>query len=252
MIKKRYVTLALATALALSPLAVLRAASLIGHSYGSGADADVEANVGTSINIDNRSSTALSGSTMTVTRNDLDTEVDTSSRARVGIPNTGKENEASSTASSTAAMHADENAFIHANEHSAIFRADDVATQDDLKAYSLEALRADENLSSMSFGNDSIVVGYKDHGRFVDLIPVVMSVNVIVDGSGNVSFDYPWYSFLVVKDRADLETRIRNEISGVASSTAGWTNYDRAVLAERILAALKAHFDATTSSTTAI
>lgn len=235
MFRKRYLTLILSAALALSPIAVLKAASLIGLSYGS-ADMDGSStSVGITANSNENQGISISGDALTVTRHDLDNfEAGAGTNLSIGlatsspgIPNTGS--------IGTSATAGNLPSLVN-------FRAEDVATQEDLKTYSMEEIKADPNISSLSFTNNDVAIAYKDHGRFLGFIPVTLDVDVTVDQSGNITFTYPWYSFLVAKDETDLETRIRNEVSGVLTSSAGWTNYDRAVLASRILAALRAHF----------
>lgn len=232
--KKRYITLALAAAIAFSPLAVLKAASLIGLSYGpsidvnAGADAEVNAN------------TSLSDDILVIKREDLDDNDHDNATST------------SSSAGANARLSANENALENANENSVLVRAENIVTQDDLRAFAMASIKSDENLNSMSFTNDEIAVSYKDHGRFIGIIPITMDVNVVVDQSGNITFDYPWYGFLVAKDRADLETRVNSEVSNSLSANAsGWTNYDRAELSSRIAKALKAHYEATANASSA-
>ncbi len=125
---------------------------------------------------------------------------------------------------------------------------DGVATEEDLRIYALSAVRADENVNSISFGGDEITVSYKTGGHFIGIIPMDMSVDVRVNQEGEVSLDYPWYGFLVVKDDADLEASLQAEVDAAMGErvAGGWTNYDRADLAASIAAALKAHYGAAT------
>lgn len=129
--------------------------------------------------------------------------------------------------------------------------ADAVATDGDLESYTSSAMQSDESINAINFASDKVTVNYKDKGRFIGLIPVTLSVDVTIDKDGNVSVDYPWYAFLVTKDKADIESRVNAEVAGDASATAGsgWTNLDRARLAGHILTALRAHYNASASST---
>lgn len=88
----------------------------------------------------------------------------------------------------------------------------DVSTDADLKSFAMTELRKDSNLSSMAFSDSNLKVGYRAPGRFLGFIPLNMNVNVSVDASGDVNVSYPWYSFLVMSDRADLTAAIQNEV----------------------------------------
>lgn len=244
--RKIYATL-LGAGLAFSPIAGLKAASLIYLGLGTSnqvnisldrydlqeddstranANAQINANVNSNVDIDSTDNEdARNGNAATSSDN----------RQNSGLPN----------ATSTAATA---NAQTHASEQSNInFSASQVSTEDDLRAFALSSMRSDEDLNSISFESDTVTVVYNDEGRFIGFIPVTLTVKVSVDQNGDVTIDYPWYGFLVAKDKADIDARVRAAIDGAASvraSGAGWTNSDRAELAESIHAALKAHYEA--------
>lgn len=273
---KKYLSTVLLAAVALSPLALVQAASLIGVNYGPALEAgvndsaninteleqdadldaslDMEANVqndadvsgaGNGVNLSSGAESSIEGEVMTVRRADLEDEANRSaianfrnsfnSSVQPGIPNTGE----------SAIENADENAFENASEQSILLRADSVATQEDLRIFAMAALEANEDLEAMSFANDEVMVSYKAPGSFIGIIPVAMNTSVTVSQDGQVEFDYPWYSFLVVKDAEELEAAIQSEVDAVlaASADGGWTNYDRAKLAGSIASALEAHYE---------
>lgn len=88
-----------------------------------------------------------------------------------------------------------------------------VETQADLRGFAATQIRNDENLSGMAFGPDSVSVSYRERARFFGIIPTSVNVNVVVKGDGTVDIRYPWYSFLMITDRADLEAAIKSEVS---------------------------------------
>ncbi|MBX4195587.1 hypothetical protein KW796_01360 [Candidatus Parcubacteria bacterium] len=249
--KHKYITLVVGAAIALSPLAVLKAASLIGLSYGpietelqtntninadldAGASADnqdggINAGAGASAN------SSISGDVMTIKREDV----------RDNPDEDRSENEVNDDSPLSTSGSISAQAGVNAG-----IATSNVATESDLRAFAENAIKSDENINFISFGNDNISVSYKDRGRFIGVIPVIMDVEVGVDQGGNVRFDYPWFGFLVIKDRADLEARVRAAVESSSSIGAnGWTNYDRAELASRIAAALRAHYEAGDSAT---
>jgi hypothetical protein len=208
---------------------------------------------------------------LNVLRRDLDNDGTRSAvaefRSRLGgslpnIPNTGNDDNRNGNGSATttagangminARENANERAFEVASDNSILLRASDVSTQDDLRNFALAAIDEDKNLNSMSFDNGSINVGYRGQGRFIGLLPVFLNVDVTVDQDGNVEFDYPWYSFLVVKDMEGLEERIEAEVEAAigARASGGWTNSDRAEIAAAIATALRAHYESMTATST--
>jgi hypothetical protein len=247
--KKKYFNLALLLALSFSPIAALKAASLIGINYGSDLNVNLNSSVDTSLDTDvsqpnsdtvldldsniNNSGTAnvdvntnantsIREGSITVTREDLNVDLP-------GIPNTG--------------ISGDINATAGVN---AITNSSSVSTDTDLRTFALTELRADENLEAMSFANDNVMVSYKAPGRFLGFIPIEMNIDVMVDQEGNVAFDYPWYGFLVTKNEADLEAKIKASVDATLASEAsgGWTNSNRAEIASAIATTLKTNYEA--------
>ncbi len=120
--------------------------------------------------------------------------------------------------------------------------AENVATSADLKAFAATQLKNDENLSSVSFGPDNLEVVYKERARFLGIIPTSVNVGVVANNDGTVEFSYPWYSFLMVSNKADLEASIKTEAADFqANGSAIVSARDKAILAARIQAVLRAH-----------
>jgi hypothetical protein len=139
--------------------------------------------------------------------------------------------------------------------------ADNVSDARDLKTFAATELRNDENLASMAFGPDNVGVTYDERARLLGIIPTTVEVGVVAHDDGTVDFNYPWYSFLLVTNRGDIESAIKSEVSAyisehspgtpntgvdasgsVSSSSALKLNArNEALLAARIQAILRAH-----------
>jgi hypothetical protein len=149
--------------------------------------------------------------------------------------------------------------------HTGTMSSTNVASQSDLKAFARAELIIDENLSSMAFASDRVEVMYKEHARFFGIIPTSVNVNVVAHNDGTVDINYPWYSFLMVTSRGELESSIKSEVNAYMSQHASantsaaantntnaqsnWNAKANAELATRIEAALRAHLNGSTATT---
>ncbi len=133
-----------------------------------------------------------------------------------------------------------------------------VKTQADLSGYVAGEMKVDTNISSVEAASDNVAVTYKQRAKLFGFIPVTVDATANVDASGNVTVSYPWYAFLMVTNKSDLETRIQNRVDADASLTASVNasaNVDASATAEaaaqlsadaqaRIVAAVKAAMQA--------
>ncbi len=87
--------------------------------------------------------------------------------------------------------------------------ADRVESDGDLQAYAASALRNDESLDDVTFTDDSVTVKYKEKGRFLALVPMTFTVRAVAHADGTLELDYPWYSFLTLDSRDEVETDLR-------------------------------------------
>lgn len=97
--------------------------------------------------------------------------------------------------------------------------ADSVQTDSDLKTFAATALRNDDNLDSIGFASDRVEVAYREPARFLGIFPASVNIDVVAHNDGSVDIDYPWYSFLMVTNRADLESSIKNEVGAYMSQS---------------------------------
>lgn len=89
---------------------------------------------------------------------------------------------------------------------------DRVMTDTDLKAYVASEIKSDDNFNGVNIGDDKIEVDYKQPARFLGIIPMMVSVGVNINADGSVNVDYPWYSFLSLTNKSDLEAAIKSEV----------------------------------------
>ena len=95
-----------------------------------------------------------------------------------------------------------------------------VKTQADLSGYIAAEMKADKNISSVEAASGEVVVTYKQPAKLFGFIPVTIAATATVDASGNVEVSYPWYAFLMVTNKSDLEARIQDSVSAELGANA--------------------------------
>lgn len=93
-----------------------------------------------------------------------------------------------------------------------------VDTKADLEAYIAAQLESDENVESIEAAQNSVSVTYKDRAHLFAVIPVMVDATATVDAEGNVEVSYPWYSFLMSTDKAELEAKIQNRVNAIVDA----------------------------------
>ena len=95
-----------------------------------------------------------------------------------------------------------------------------VETQADLSGYIAAEMKADKNISSVEAASGEVAVTYKQPAKLFGFIPVTIAATATVDASGNVEVSYPWYAFLMVTNKSDLEARIQDSVSAELGANA--------------------------------
>jgi hypothetical protein len=116
-------------------------------------------------------------------------------------------------------MSAEGNSMISGN-----ISPDTIQTSADLRAYATSKMNADANIDEMNFAKDTVVIGYKEHGRLLGFIPVVMTLKAKAHADGSVEVNYPWYSFMVSKDKASLEAKLKAAVEARSNNMASATS----------------------------
>jgi hypothetical protein len=131
--------------------------------------------------------------------------------------------------------------------------AEKVQSEADLETYSETALRNDSRLDDISFTANTVEVKYREKGRFLALVPMTFTIRAVAHADGTVELEYPWYSFLTLDNKDELETDLKiavdNAIHAQAvgsvraagqAEKATLTAAERAEIAEEMQAILKA------------
>lgn len=102
----------------------------------------------------------------------------------------------------------------------AVTDASSVRSSASLESYAAATMHADERLESLEMNGSGMDMRYRKPARFLWIIPASLTARVSVDTDGDATVRYPWYSFLMATDesRADLEARIRAEITSIQDS----------------------------------
>lgn len=90
----------------------------------------------------------------------------------------------------------------------------------EMRSYISAEMNEDANLESVEVADDAVEVTYKQKARLFTLIPVTVKATAIVRTDGDVKVSYPWYSFLMSTDKAELETKIQKRVSGLVDAMA--------------------------------
>lgn len=88
-----------------------------------------------------------------------------------------------------------------------------VATRAQLSGYAAAEMKADSNIASIEAASDNVAVTYTQKAKLLGFIPVMVNATATVDAAGNVEVSYPWYAFLMVTNKADLEARIQDGVN---------------------------------------
>lgn len=103
-----------------------------------------------------------------------------------------------------------------------VVAADSVRSAAALESYAAATVRNDARVESLALEDNRFEMAYRKPARFLWIIPASMTIRAETDAEGNVSVDYPWYSFLMStgESRADLEARLAAEIEVLQNDTA--------------------------------
>ncbi len=109
----------------------------------------------------------------------------------------------------TATTRADISSGIDVGSAASDMDSASVESEEDLQAYARAALRNDENLLRVNFTGEAVEITYREKGTLLALMPVTFSIMARAGADGSIELFYPWYSFLTVDNRDQLETDMR-------------------------------------------
>lgn len=91
---------------------------------------------------------------------------------------------------------------------------------DDLHSHATLLAAKDENISSIAFSSEKVVIDYKTPAKLLGIIDMQAPVTVAVDAHGNTSVEYPWYGFLLNSNQVQLFNKMQVGIDALyATST---------------------------------
>jgi len=113
-------------------------------------------------------------------------------------------------------------------------------------AYARATIESDENVSDIESDSDSVSLRYKDRARLLGFIPVTISAEAVVSADGSVEVSYPWYRFLTVYDRGELEADIEASAGAIARAEGGATLSTEAKtrIVDAVRSVMRAHYEA--------
>lgn len=122
-----------------------------------------------------------------------------------------------------------------------------ISSIDDLETYAEASMRSDEHIQAMESSAESVSMAYDSNAKLFGFIPVVVVVRAEIDKEGEVTTHYPWYSFLLRKDNAAVETALSSAakatIEADASAGSGMTPRLQGTLLAELHAVLKTAFN---------
>lgn len=145
----------------------------------------------------------------------VDTKADVNANVNANTNTNANDNE-NATANINNSVNANTNATLNANSNSMVAN---ISTDDDLKVYTKSLKNEDKNVSKVEVTDNQILLAYRQPSKFLGFIPSMSTAYVKIDAQGNLSVDYPWYTFLSVKDDEKLKADLQMQITAVNGTT---------------------------------
>ena len=111
-------------------------------------------------------------------------------------------------------------------------------------------LNSDSNVTKVDASNDSVGVWYKEPGKFLGFIPVMVSTEASADANGNAKISHPWYDFLTVTADSAAQAQLQSQISGSAGANGQLSDSVKISLMNAIHALVSAWESSNASATT--
>ncbi len=90
-----------------------------------------------------------------------------------------------------------------------------VSNHGQLRSFLNHLLKDNDRISDVHISSTSIDTHYSLPAKFLWTIPVNLTAEVTINSDGSVTIHYPWYSFLYLTKKGDMETKLE----AIASST---------------------------------
>lgn len=99
-----------------------------------------------------------------------------------------------------------------------------ITSDADLQTYNSIVMESRPGVTSIKTSDSEVRVGYKQEGRFLGIIKMILNGTVVVDNNGAVSIELPWYSFLFTKNTQTTKTTITSNLSSAQLNVSGSSN----------------------------
>lgn len=99
----------------------------------------------------------------------------------------------------------------------------EVDSEASLSAFASSTISADPNIEELVVTDDRIELTYEQQGRLLAFLPVTYSVTAIAHANGEVEVDYPWYTFLVSDNSAEVEAQMESAVDVALAQDADTT-----------------------------
>ncbi len=96
-----------------------------------------------------------------------------------------------------------------------------VKTQADLSGFVAAQMKNDANISAVEAASESVAVTYKQRAKLFGFIPITLDATATVNADGRTKVSYPWYAFLAVTNKTDLESKIEAQAKVITAREAG-------------------------------
>ncbi len=149
----------------------------------------------------------------------VDTKADVNANGNANVnANTNTNANDNANADSNNSVNANTNATLNANSNSMVAN---ISTDDDLKVYTTSLKNEDKNVSKVEVADNQILLAYRQPAKFLGFIPSNVTAKVMVDAQGNISVNYPWYTFLSVKNDEKLKADLQMQVAAVLGNGRG-------------------------------
>jgi hypothetical protein len=90
----------------------------------------------------------------------------------------------------------------------------------DLDPGSPERAMAASSTEMEAKSTKAVEASFKQRGHLLALVPVNLSVKVKAFANGDLELDYPWYTFMTISHREEIETKLKIAINNVRNRSA--------------------------------
>lgn len=122
----------------------------------------------------------------------------------------------------------------------------DIVSADDINSYVSDVISNDENVKELNLSSEAVDLNYEMPASLFGIIPMSIPTRITVSKDKDVAVSYPWYSFLMAKNKKAVQDAVMESVgSSISSSplgddtTSGFSAKLQASITNSVLSALR-------------